>query len=196
MESLMMPYKFCSTQVNLPLILQTDAIRCSLDIPERLLAMDGREKVPHLTIQYGLKSVPPETIRELVASLPAFVVEFGNVQKFPSRGQGDVLYIAVKDAAGNGGLSQLRRRLKDFVDPEREDFNKYQPHVTLAYVRAGEAEHLVDQPCSLTGKTHLVSAIMYCEKGGVMHECSLMLRESEPFKAADRYKFLTERVDK
>lgn len=182
-------YKFCSSQVNLPLILQSEAIQCTMAVPDRMLTLSGRERIPHVTIKYGLLNVNPQAVRDLVSSLPSFEIKFGQLGVFGSKGDGDVLYVKVADSVGAGGLVNLRKRLSRFVDPGREDYANYEAHMTLAYVNPGSADYLKGQPCLLTGKTMLVDAILYCTKNGTMHECSLKSPVEKPLKPTEIYRF-------
>lgn len=185
-----MSYSFCSTQINLPILMEADLRRLTFfHIPELSLARKGREHTPHITIRYGLLNVNPEAVREAVKDFPEFSVRIGRLNMFPSRGDGDVLYVEVSDSDGAGGLRGLRSRLDKFVDPEREEFSNYSAHITLAYIKPGELNHLIGTPCTLTGEEVKVSAIMYCEKGGVAHECQLKTMGERLVKPVDIYNF-------
>ena len=182
-------YKFASSQINLPLILQSEAIQCTMAIPDRILTLAGREKMPHVTIRYGLLDVNQGAVRDLVASLPSFEIKFGLIGTFPDRGEGEVLFVKVADSVGAGGLVNLRKRLEQYIHPEREDWANYEPHMTLAYVTPGNSEWLKGQECLLTGRTMLVDSIMYCGKSGSMHECSLRSPVEKPLNPGEIYRF-------
>lgn len=182
-------YNFCSTQVNVPVTLQMTAIRLGLAIPEKDLAyLKGREKEPHVTIRYGLQTVNPAAVRDAVKDLPFFNVAFGKFGIFPSKGEGDVLYVSIADSVGAGGLVNLRKRLDQFSAQDAGEWPNYQAHMTIAYLVPGAGDYLKGVACDLSGQVMEVSNILYCERNGNQHECSLR-PPSVIQRPADLYRF-------
>lgn len=175
-----MTHEYCSTQVNLPIVLEQMAVRCGLAIPKQALYLgkvNPIETNPHVTIKYGLVDVSVDRVREVVGGLPAFEIAFGGLGVFSESDRGfDVLYVKVSDSPGAGGLVNLRRRLDEFVNPNVQQWFDYQAHVTLAYVARGKCDWLKDQPCLLTGKTMKVHSIIFSDRNGNQHECELAPR--------------------
>lgn len=193
-------HEFSSSQVNLPIVLEQDVVRCGLAIDGKLLYLpkvNPRETNPHVTIRYGLQTVNPDRVRELVASLPAFEIVFGDMDIFsPEREVFDVLHVKVSDSPGAGGLVNLRRRLDEILDPAAPQwFPKYVPHVTIAYMCRGAADFMKGQPCLITGRTMKVHSIIYSDKRGFQHECELAPRvEHTKLGLAGTYQFYNEKL--
>lgn len=117
------------------------------NIPDENLFIDpedagssGREDDTHVTVKYGIHTKDPQDIQNLVSGFGTFLVEFGKVSKFEKQGKYDVIKIAV-----NG---KKLRELNAKVSAELEctdTYKEYNPHVTIAYVKPGTCDHLLDK---------------------------------------------------
>lgn len=127
--------KYASTQFDLPPEVARKVLAMAAAIPDEDLAEDGREDCPHLTVKYGLHSDSPDDIYSAVDGFGAVHVSLGETDYFPDgeSKSGDVVYISI------GGASALRRLNRNITSAcEHIDTHpRYQPHVTIAYVKPG-----------------------------------------------------------
>jgi 2'-5' RNA ligase len=128
-------YDFSSTQVNLPEELSQEIIEWGKKIIDNDLYVKdskfGREDEPHATILYGIHSGDHKETANLVKGYGEAKIKLGKMSVFTSD-RYDVVIIEVvsKD------LEKLRKILTDKVKYTSEH-PKYQPHVTIAYVKKG-----------------------------------------------------------
>lgn len=138
------PYKFSSTDVELPKPIATRIRMLAASIPDADLADDGREDRPHVTVRYGLHGDDPAEVAPLVAGGPV-ALRLGAVTVFPGAVTGkdyDVLKVDVESP----DLHRLNATLAEL--PHTQSFPEYHPHATIAYVRAG----LGDEYARLMGR--------------------------------------------
>lgn len=129
------PHKYASTQLNLPEDVASRVLALSAKIPDDELADDGREEEPHVTALYGLHGSDPDEVRELVRDFGPVPIVLGKTSIFPDSGKG---YDVVKIDVTGERLQELHDLL---ASPEHTDTHpEYRPHVTLAYVQAGEGK--------------------------------------------------------
>lgn len=147
--------------VFVPTTMERALKRLQREIDTDDLAEDGAEKEPHVTIAYGLSDNVDKNRLKLTFALSTpvtFRVE--DVSAFTDNPKYDVLKYRVK----SGELSYLRRRV-------REDFGipgttyRYNPHVTIAYVKKGKAEKYLKKFKQLVGRSYTTTSAVYNPKG-------------------------------
>lgn len=97
----------------------------------------GRVQDPHLTIKHGLFENQKEATRDLVRGFGEFEIMLGDVTRFTSNEDFDVLKI---DVWGHK-LAALNELLCSRI-PHVDFHRRYRPHVTVAFVRKGTAVEL------------------------------------------------------
>jgi hypothetical protein len=116
------------------------------NIPEDMLAGDGREAYCHCTVLYGFpQHVTFDEVNEFVMTdftdESLLGIQLGPIKRFPAnenRPESDVLVIEVKSALS---LSKLHYALKDKFGV-KTNYPTYNPHVTIAYVKPGSLTEL------------------------------------------------------
>jgi len=101
--------------------------------------MEGFETMPHVTVKYGLHDTSPTKITEIAKNFGIIDLSFGNVTKFDHNPNFDVIKVDI-----NG---EKLRYLNIAISNEMEhtdSFDSYKPHATLAYVKKGSCDHLLD----------------------------------------------------
>lgn len=141
------PDKFSSTQFNLEdagysrvqgsPIPKLKAIQAK--IPDKCLAKSGLEGELHLTILFGLHTHDPMAVAELVRGLGPVTVTLGKTSCFYCKegAAEDKQFDVVKVDVTSTKLKQLNALLCGNLD-HTSTHPKYQPHITLAYVKPGE----------------------------------------------------------
>jgi hypothetical protein len=140
------PHSYASTQFNVADVddgTVGDALQAMQDaIPDELLADDGKEDQYHLTALYGLIRNDCQEVASAVAGFGPVKVVFGSTSIFPSSDndsqRGGDAHDVVKVDVSSPDLIRLNKLLRE--QPNVNKFPKYVPHLTLAYVKAGEGE--------------------------------------------------------
>jgi len=118
----------------------------------------GREDEIHITVLYGLHTEQSELVRELLRNEPAFRVKLGAVSIFTTSSKFDVVKIEVISDALHHLNEKLSYNLASTVL-----YNKYQPHITIAYVEKDSCDHL--RGClDFNGVVHNVSDLYFCHR--------------------------------
>jgi len=128
--------------------------------PEQL-APDGFDAAPHVTVLYGFQPQIGED-RGQAALLewgwPQLRFTLGPVSRFNTSPEHDVLKVDVKWAED---LKSLNRFLVErFAGELTQTYPDYCPHMTLAYVRKGEAPEL-DGHAEFDGNTYVLRDLIY-----------------------------------
>ena len=166
------PYKFSTTQVDF----SEDTKRAFLEkgkelISEKDLFGDGFETEPHVTILYGIhETYPIPELVDIIETYPRFSVTLGNVSLFDNEEKFDV----VKTDVESNDLYVLRNEFLNnchytLTHPE------YIPHATIAFVKKGVCDHLVDNP-SFKGLTFPVNHITFSGSDGRKRKITLGVR--------------------
>lgn len=115
-------------------------------ILDDVLTGDGREHEPHVTVLYGLISDDPKQcevgLERAGAMKPLYGpnrMVFTTIRKFAAD-EHDVLYVGVHSDA----LKNLNRCLRETCEYENSHPD-YTPHFTLAYVKPGSCDRLLDR---------------------------------------------------
>jgi len=162
----MAEYSYSSVQVNLPASIRKDIIAWGeKHIPEEDLYQEkgddshGRRPDSHVTVLYGIRSANPGQISDVLKGEKPIVLELGKISLF-RRDDYDVVKVEVKGA----DLRQLHEKLKKEV-PNTWDWPRYQPHVTIAYVKKGKADPLAGNE-AFVGRTFQVNGFLFSSKDG------------------------------
>ena len=153
------PFKFCSTQCNLH---EGDA-KTVLDwgktnIPDDVLADDGREDEPHVTVLFGLNDDNVEEVKSRVAKFGRVEVKVGEIDCFEAPDY-DVVMLRVDSS----DLLRLNKTLATL--DHTSTHSKYQPHITLAYVESGKGAQFKGEG-PLFGKTLMFDGFLFSDKNG------------------------------
>lgn len=157
--------------LNFKLFLETDkphrfsCVMAVIDNPEKILDFnkqiaekdvyqeEGREDKPHITVLYGLHTTNPNDIKKIIKDFGTIKATLGKISKFDNKPEYDVLKIDVKSPE----LHALNKALKKL--PFTSDYPKYEPHATLAYVKKGHCQDLIDDDTFVDHKVHFKSLI-------------------------------------
>jgi GNAT superfamily N-acetyltransferase/2'-5' RNA ligase len=93
----------------------------------------GLEKHPHVTVAYGHEEDDPTNVREAIADIAAGEGTLGGLSVFDTNPDYKVLKLDVDSPY----LQDLNARLRERIALPGLTFNKYNPHVTVAYLKKG-----------------------------------------------------------
>jgi 2'-5' RNA ligase len=162
---------YASTQANLPATPETKAIKqFAKSIPTSALAEQGREESPHITVKYGLHGEEPAEVQKLLADEGPVTVTLGKTSVFkPSEATkgAEVLKVDVHSP----DLERLNKKISDAL-PHTDTFKGYTPHVTIAYLRPGQAEKYAGKDF-VEGKTLTLNSIAFSDKSEKITEIPL-----------------------
>jgi len=158
-------YELSSTQVDLPEDLADKVMSWGKKIPEEELYVEddggcGREDEIHVTLLYGLTDSTPEGVEKVLRGVSPFEVSLGTVTAFLDNDKNDVLKIDVDSPE----LQKLHYVLEDNL-PNENSYPTYQPHVTIAYLKKGEAEKYIGSD-DFRGKKFTADEIVFSSKDG------------------------------
>lgn len=160
-------YSYSSVQVNLPSDLSKEIIQWGEDnISENIIYRDpkesgyGREDEIHVTVLYGLHSQSSKETRMVVKDVKPFEIELGKIKIFDTSDFFDVVMIDVK----SDELHKLNRKLRYKVNYTNK-YSKYQPHVTIAYVKHGNGKQYVGNT-SFEKKKFIANHVVFSSKAG------------------------------
>lgn len=132
----------------------------------------GREDTPHVTVLYGISDTDAEKTKDILKKLPKqLTATLGKITLFETNPKFDVLKIDV--------TSPSLARLNDFLCKNVEyhnDYPKYHPHVTLAYLKKGRGKPYVGDT-TFDGKTVKFDSFIYSDAKSqhtIIKESSIM----------------------
>lgn len=158
-------HEFASTQANLSGPVADKVKQESLRIPDSVLAEDGRESQPHVTVKYGLHDDSPaaiEKIREVLSREHPVRARLGETSIFPAKDASgsDVVKVDVESP----DLHRINKAIADAL-PHTDTHPTYQPHVTLAYVKPGEGTKFAGNK-ALDGQEIALDHISFSKRDG------------------------------
>ena len=150
-------YSYSSLQVRIPFDVSQRIFRVADEIPDNILAPDGREKRPHITIKYGILSSDPDVIKNI--PLPKKITAtLGKTTLFKNEHK-DVLIIKVKSP----DLVKLNTLVKKHIECI-DTYPVYEPHATIAYLKPGTGERY-NNTSSFDGITLEFTELEFSPKG-------------------------------
>ncbi len=155
--------KFSSTQFNLSGGLKRQCIRLGEQIDPRDLAEDGLETDPHITVKYGLLTDDPREVRALLAGANPVEVRFGDLSLFEGDADDPSDFDVLKVAVDSSDIVQLNQLITDSLDNTTTHPN-YQPHVTIAYLKAGRGRKYAEELANnLEGQTATFDRLVFSD---------------------------------
>ena len=167
---------FASTQVNLPDDIAEKIRAHAATIPDESLAKDGREKEPHATVKYGLRSDRHNEVAKVLKGEKPISAKLGPVSMFAANKEhpdSDVLKLDVYSP----DLHRLNKKVGSL--PHTDTFPNYHPHVTLAYVKPGHGKKFVGPVKGLTGQSLAFHSVRFSPKEGEPTDIPLKSETSE-----------------
>ena len=127
----------------------------------------GYSDTPHVTVKYGLLDETPEKVAELSKDFGIIQLQFGNVTKFDTNPDFDVIKVDV--------VSEKLMKLNQIINDNMENIDeyKYKPHTTLAYVKKGTCEDLMGNDF-FSGLNDFLHEIYFTSKTGEDYFISLI----------------------
>lgn len=117
---------------------------------------EGRETNTHVTVLYGLHNDTPERVKKIAKSIKPFHIKLGKISKFEGLDY-DVIKIEVI------GSDLIKANKKIAKLPHTNKYKTYVPHCTIAYVKKGSCDHLLDKEV-FSGLTIPVNSIVFSSK--------------------------------
>ncbi len=160
-------HEFTSTQFTLPQDLADDvkAVAIAQIDPADVHPEEGLENTPHITVKYGIETDDAQAVRNAVQGMGEIPVQIGPVQIFDGNPEFDVVVQSVESTE----LRELNRRIRDQV-PNQETFPRYQPHITLGYVKKGTGDKYRDLRTGLEGRTTSFDAMDFMARDETLSE--------------------------
>ena len=159
-------YPYSSLQFSLPKFAAKEIIQWGDDniLDEELYEehnlVYGREYESHVTIVYGIKEESPKQIKKLLSKQKPFYIECGKVSVF-NCDNFDVLKIEVESPE----IRRIHKLIYDTFDVLPCSFNKYRPHVTIAFLNKTCGDKFIGNDDFL-GNRILVDRLMFSSKDG------------------------------
>lgn len=132
----------------------------ALSIPDVDLADDGRENRPHVTVKYGIHADDVDDVRKAVAGFGAVQIKLGKTSLFAAADGRD--YDVVKIDVEGDALRALNGRISTSLECT-DTHPTYNPHVTIAYVKAGLGKKYVGAT-TVEGQTLSLHRLIFSSK--------------------------------
>ena len=152
-------YEYASTQFDLPPAMAETIIAMGRNVPENLLADNGREEKPHVTILYGIEDESPDKLTKALRGFGRVRIRLGSTGFFSIKDKGfDVVKVEV--------ISEDIKRLRKAVEKastHHTDFPDYKPHATIAYTVLGSGKRFADDR-TLSGESVEFDTLVFSGK--------------------------------
>lgn len=123
---------------------------------------------PHISLLTDLEiTFPDSELRKIISQIPEFRVEFGPISFFRN-GKVDVAKIDIV----SDQLDEIHYHLKSMI-PNHYKFDEYHPHCTLAFVKPGSCDSILNQANYFRGMCYDVDWINYNSAKGVAHSIKI-----------------------
>ena len=117
----------------------------------------GYESIPHITLLYGIENAEDYFIlRKALKNFGPIEFEIGEVSSFR---RDETPYDVLITKIISKPLEEIHKAIKENLDNNYK-FSKYQPHMTLAYVKKGECKDLEGRNF-WTGTKYVCSRIQF-----------------------------------
>jgi 2'-5' RNA ligase len=158
-------YSLCSTQVDFSEDFADKVIAWGKKIPDSEIYVEddggcGREDEIHVTLLYGLKEDDPEKVKNMLSGVKPFDLILGTITGFLDNDKFDVLKIDVDSPE----MQKIHYMLEDSL-PNENSYPTYHPHITIAYLKKGEAEKYIGGD-DFRGKKFKANTIMFSSRDG------------------------------
>lgn len=164
-------HEYASTQVQIPPGAKDKVLAMATKIPDDILSEDGRESDPHITVLFGItEDSSIDKLRAAVAGFGRVSATLGETSTFENVGYAkdqDVLKVTVTSP----DLQRLRKKIEGAVEFET-DYPDYEPHCTIAYVKAGQGKRLAGDR-SLVGIVLLFDTLVFSAQDNTKTELPL-----------------------
>ena len=127
----------------------------SLD--EENIAEEGKEDNPHVTVLYGLHTNDAEEVKDFLKDSKPFEITLGKISKFRKSDEFDVLKVDIESEE----IRDLNRKLKEL--PHTSTHPRFNPHLTLAYVKKGRCDDMVGEEM-FKGEKFKVNELVFSSK--------------------------------
>jgi len=117
----------------------------------------GRSTNVHTTVKYGLtKSYSEKKMREMLRSVKPFRIKIDGISLFENE-KFDVVKL---DVSGKE-LHELHDQFSKL--PNKDEYDEYHPHITLAYVKSGTGKKFIDKKKSFPSIK--INTLEYSDRG-------------------------------
>jgi len=165
-------HKYSSTHINLPQNLSRDIIDWGYN---NVLETDisespndpGRETSPHVTVLYGIHHEVPTKIEKALEETKPFKIQLGKISLFLKNEHFDVLKINVISPK----LNDLNRLFRKNIN-HNNDYPKYQPHITIAYIKKGKGKKYSGST-EFENRQFIAESVVFSSKLGAKNEIRL-----------------------
>lgn len=124
----------------------------------------GRETEPHVTILYGIHGdVPDADVEEIIDEIKDPKMTVNKVSVFKNE-----KYDVLKFEVDSSELHKLNKKFKTL--PYTSDYPDYNPHITIAYVKAGLGDEYVDKLNKVGGLEIESDKILYSKPDNTKKE--------------------------
>jgi len=117
----------------------------------------GWPEKTHVTVKYGITEEAPDGVESLIGGFGTVNFKLKDVTKFEAK-EYDVLKIDVESPK----LREMNKIISDNMETV-DTFPKYHPHVTLAYVKKGKGDHLINNS-KFNGVVDMVEKVYFTNK--------------------------------
>lgn len=123
---------------------------------------------PHISLLTDLEiTFPDSELRSIIRQIPTFTVDFGPISFFRN-GKVDVIKIEIISEQ----LNAIHYNLRSLI-PNHYSFDEYQPHSTLAFVKPGSCDSILNQANYFRGISYEVNWINYNSAKGISHSIKI-----------------------
>lgn len=151
--------------VNYPLELSKQIMLWNnANIPDKIIYLahrndidHGREHHVHTTVAYGFDQSVTMGIIKQMCYLPRLEVRLGKVSAFTTDKKFDVIKVDIESE----NLVKIRTLIEEKVGLPGNTHSVYNPHLTLAYVKKGKGDFVLDKEFPFTGTTVTLTEYEY-----------------------------------
>jgi 2'-5' RNA ligase len=120
----------------------------------------GKELTPHVTILYGLhEDIPEAEIEEKIEKIKAPKIKVGGISAFKND-----KFEVLKFDIDSQDMHDLNKDFREF--PYTNDYPKYHPHCTIAYLKPNMADKYIEKLKDLIHIDMEPSSIVYSKADG------------------------------